>query len=295
MNFTERYFSTRIHVWGGLGSQLYALNCYLILREKFPRKRFVFVFHSSGITKRSHELKFQQMDIKNIVIDDFRLTSFINFNPSQFKRIIHYFRKGFKKALEFCGILFSFENIESLSRAKYWFFSVRGHYSNLPINQDRMKVILSLIQENSDSSEKNQDQNIGIGVHLRLGDLLQLEDKSPTDKHKLFAVIAREIDDINFGQKITIFSDSNNSEVYKYLKNSNFDNLQFSVRNESTFSTIFILNHAKVFVGTNSKISIWILLSRLYLGKSKNYVPSELEKAIEKNIAFPNLNSFSIY
>ena len=45
--------SLEIHIWGGLGSQLYALS--LGLRNDFEKRRVVLVFHNSGVTKRNRE------------------------------------------------------------------------------------------------------------------------------------------------------------------------------------------------------------------------------------------------
>ena len=46
----------KIHIWGGLGSQLYALALKIDLQKKFKTRKVVLVFHNSGVTRRDAEL-----------------------------------------------------------------------------------------------------------------------------------------------------------------------------------------------------------------------------------------------
>ena len=61
----------KIHCWGGLGSQLLALNYYLRITEKFPNKRVVLVLHTGGITARNSEIDFLSSKVNMLKVDDF--------------------------------------------------------------------------------------------------------------------------------------------------------------------------------------------------------------------------------
>jgi hypothetical protein len=64
----------RVHCWGGLGSQLYALSTVHDLKLKYPKRRIKLVLHTSGVTKRLSELDFiHNIDFEIVQINDFHL------------------------------------------------------------------------------------------------------------------------------------------------------------------------------------------------------------------------------
>ena len=65
----------KIHCWGGLGSQLLALNYYLRVQELYPRKRINLVLHTGGITARNSEIDFLSNKINLLKVDDYRAGS----------------------------------------------------------------------------------------------------------------------------------------------------------------------------------------------------------------------------
>ena len=48
----------RVHCWGGLGSQLFALAHAYELRKKFPKRKIMLFLHTSGVSERFSELDF---------------------------------------------------------------------------------------------------------------------------------------------------------------------------------------------------------------------------------------------
>ena len=60
-----------IHIWGGLGSQLYGLNCALLVSELLPGKKIFLVFHSGGVTERNLELKLDKLKFDYEIIQDY--------------------------------------------------------------------------------------------------------------------------------------------------------------------------------------------------------------------------------
>ena len=66
----------RVHSWGGLGSQLFALSLIFDLVRKFPKKRIELIHHTAGVTRRLFELDFMlSPKIQLIVKDDFTIKS----------------------------------------------------------------------------------------------------------------------------------------------------------------------------------------------------------------------------
>ena len=74
-----KYFSfipIRVHCWGGLGSQLYALSTAYDLKIKYPKRKIKLVLHTGGVTKRVSELDFiPTSDFDLIQINDFQARS----------------------------------------------------------------------------------------------------------------------------------------------------------------------------------------------------------------------------
>ena len=47
----------KVHSWGGLGSQLFALSLIYDLKKKHPRIKVSLIHHTSGISERKFELE----------------------------------------------------------------------------------------------------------------------------------------------------------------------------------------------------------------------------------------------
>ena len=67
----------RVHCWGGLGSQLFALAHAYELRRKFPNRKILLLLHTSGETERYSELGFLgNSEFKIQQVKDFKKSSF---------------------------------------------------------------------------------------------------------------------------------------------------------------------------------------------------------------------------
>ena len=128
--------SLKIHCWGGLGSQLLALNYYLRVQELYPRKRIILVLHTGGITARNSEIDFLSNKINLLKVDDYRAgsndkqshttdsNSIFNFVKASIKSLANYFK-------------FVITDDKRVLKVKFWTFSVRCTYtSNILRKQD---------------------------------------------------------------------------------------------------------------------------------------------------------------
>ena len=257
----------KIHCWGGLGSQLLALNYYLRITEKFPNKRVVLVLHTGGITARNSEIDFLSSKVNMLKVDDF----YNNFDKKliQNKRFVS-IKTLLKTFIKFLGDFFRFmiTDDNKVYLVRPWTYSVRCAYtSNVLRKQDvvRMADILGIT---SNSSEQNF-----TGVHYRMGDLPTLKPSAlvPLDS------ISKIINDLNKAgaviDKVRIYSDS-------IIENSNLQlpkEIDSNWKSVDTLQTISELSKARYFIGTSSKVSLWVAIFRWALNTPGDvYLPTSI-------------------
>ena len=166
----------KIHCWGGLGSQLLALNYYLRVQEMFPGKRIILVLHTGGITARSSEIDFLSSKINLLKVDDYRASSNSKKLHNSDSKSIFSFIKIYVKFLA-NYFRFMITDDRKVFKVRFWTYSVRCTYtSNVLRKQDivRMAGILGI---DSNSLEQNF-----LGVHYRMGDLPTLKPSALASK-----------------------------------------------------------------------------------------------------------------
>jgi hypothetical protein len=275
----------RVHCWGGLGSQLFAYNLLLDISRRYPHRKSVLIIHSGGVTYREPEIQFLLEDHDFRFDDDFVPKS----NPRTSKVRIRYtnrvrdFTKGlFQKFLVLSGF-FGFCNTDlEFERMKPWVLSIRGHYTHRKVLPSNLEVIIRRAQAAGLESPKGPAQNKVIGVQYRLGDLLNISTKSPINAERIkerIQDIAKEYPDF----KTEIYSDVNSTA--KNLLGS-FKNQEFV--NAGAWNTICRLTCNHIFIGTNSKISEWVVIFRLSNNpKSLAFLPADFRLEVLKAISNP--------
>lgn len=254
----------RVHSWGGLGSQLYVLALVYDLGKRYPKKKIQLVHHTSGVTRRLFELG-SILDPKTSLklIDDYKSDEGIDQSKSK-KRIKHLLIKTIKKTLETLYIFINFDLNSDINKIKPWTTIIRGHYSKRSISNEFLSDCVEKFTNNNSYFPSKT-----LIIHYRLGDLIDLPNKSIITPDSVIVKI-RKIVEIEKLEQILVYSDTI-SEAEKLLfpiKNL-CESIEFS--NESTFIVIENAIRAKYFIGTNSKVSIWISNLRKY----KN-LPTEL-------------------
>jgi hypothetical protein len=265
-----RYLSPhiKIHVWGGFGSQLFALVMAWRISSKFKYRRVKLVFHSSGVTERIRELPSEWLqNVSFIEVKDFVNTP-PSEKPSQSKIAVKVDKTRFLGILLFSGILARANSDKELNRLKPWVLEVRGHYTDLKVNDIELSRLRTLIGIDLEASEINC-----CSVHYRLGDLMHLESKSYIDPKRIQNIL-----DNYFDKKlpIRIFSDSSQNDVVKLINNL-LDENRTSYFALSPIETIRSCFYSREFLGTNSKISLWIATFRLHGASGLTAIPFELQ------------------
>lgn len=252
----NRLNKVQIHCWGGLGSQLNAWATAEAIKQKFKHKSVAIILHTGGVTKRISEIDFLSPRFEIKIIDDFH-------NKSEDNNYLHRFRafvnRMLKWILDKIGLILNDEQDSILYRVKMWTLSLRGHYSNETLSEQVIYAMLMEIEKYKNQAIKSSLNSTNIlGIHYRLGDLLELKEKSfvsPEVLGKFF---------LNFYSTHVI------DHVYVYSDSPKFAQISLGTYLESStkyldkeiWNTLVELCNYKYFIGTNSKISIWVSLFR---------------------------------
>jgi hypothetical protein len=257
----------KIHCWGGLGSQLLALNYYLRIVEMFPNKRVVLVLHTGGITARNSEIDFLSSKVNMLKVDDF----YDNFDKKiiQNRRFVS-LKTLLKTLIKFLGDYFKFiitdDNKVYLIRP--WTYSVRCTYTSNILRKQDIVYMADILGITSNISEQNF-----TGVHYRMGDLPTLKPSALVPLDSISKVINDLVKDGAVIDKVRIYSDS-------IIENSNLQLLKeidTEWKSVDTLQTISELSKARYFIGTSSKVSLWVAIFRWALNTPEDvYLPTSI-------------------
>lgn len=254
--------SMRVHSWGGLGSQLYALNFIFNTRAKFPNKKFVLIQHTSGFTLRRADLDF--LDVPYIKIkekDDFYKPS-SSTGPKKINVKV-LLKKIIKKKLSSTGVYLFDEVFEEPTKIYKRTLGIRSSYTKAIINENLLDY---LIEKFTSGFKSNNYKSNSLAIHYRLGDLLELQVK-PISSPDLIVEKIVQILQFNKIESVNVYSDSID-EAKDRLDFSNFD-FQVNFVECSPFEVLSQCFSSDYFIGTGSKISIWVYRLREFDNKKK--------------------------
>lgn len=275
----RNYPPLKIHVWGGLGSQLFAVALVFHLKNKFPRRDLIIVLHSSGVTRRSPEVLNLFPEFNYIEVDDFSgRTSHDSGVP---RKSVKRWVIELARFLALSSGLLAEENNETTRRAYPWTLSIRGHYFHRPISPAFIQTLASRLEATCDA-----DFSLLIheaAVHFRLGDLLELSNKKPIKSERISQVL-QNLDNVKV---VKVLSDSPEKALLLLKEKSNGKSLQ--ALDLKTPETLLVGSRSNIFVGTSSKISYWVTLMRLINSPGKStYMPSEDTDILKMISTTPN-------
>jgi hypothetical protein len=257
----------QIHCWGGFGSQLFAwFKAYKIL-DSYPNRQIVLVFHTSGVTERPLELNLNFPSINVQQVHDFNLHVSSEPLRNNLQIISALCSRKFKKALEVLGFVI-FDDGDS--RVKSWTLQIRSHYSHEEIPKETFLRFLEILKIQIGESE-NEEANLPA-IQYRLGDLVSIADKSPISPDR-FSHFLERLD------AVMVFTDS--PELVEDLFQE-IPNLEICAVNAEPWETILVCAQRGEFLGTNSKLSIWIAILRaICTPELKTWMPKELSSNIK--------------
>ena len=257
----------KIHCWGGLGSQLLALNYYLRVQELYPRKRIILVLHTGGITARNSEIDFLSNKINLLKVDDYRAGSNDKQSHTTDSNSIFNFVKASIKPLA-NNFRFVITDDKKVLKVKFWTFSVRCTYTSNILRKQDIVHMADILGITSNSAEQNF-----TGVHYRMGDLPTLKPSALVPLDSISKIINDLIKAGAVIDKVRIYSDS-------IIDNSNLQlpkEIDSEWKSVDTLQTISELSKAQYFIGTSSKVSLWVAIFRWALNTAGNvYLPSSI-------------------
>jgi hypothetical protein len=141
-------------------------------------------------------------------------------------------------------------------KVRFWTYSIRCTYTSNILRKQDIVHMAGILGIDSKSSEQNF-----LGVHYRMGDLPTLKPSALVPLNSISIVVNELIKAGAVFGKVKIYSDS-------IVDNSNLQlpkEIDFEWISVETLQTIRELSKAKYFVGTNSKVSLWVAIFRLCL------------------------------
>jgi hypothetical protein len=255
----------RIHCWGGFGSQLNALAVAYDLIQRFPKRKIEIVIRTGGMHNAEFELTELQLNEFNVkekkILPEITGARILGSQVkiSRFKSIIKFWLEKF-------GIFATCDSRDLFNSVKPWVVTIRGSYNYLP-SPDFMDYLINKLQIKKFDSFANNNV-----VHYRLGDLLTLNTKSPIGKDKILDQMKKCKDLANNNSFIIMSSDPD--VAYRKFSNLEETFIITSIFVNATEVLKYGINSA-TFIGTNSKMSLWVVILRVYLKIRGNFLPNE--------------------
>lgn len=287
--FGNAFFPIELHCWGGLGSQLFALVAASRIKVLFPRRRVKLVFHSSGVSRRTLELPVESLsDFEVQIIDDFLIRTESK-TEMVAKRIRSSIRLTLRRIFNWTGILSTLNCEADFSSIRKWVLQIRGHYTRLNLTNTEVFMVNQLLNSPSILGDQVISE---LAIHFRLGDLRQLSIKSFVSEGSIQSIMTK----FRCNSLIRVFSESTEIEVleaWPHLKN--YTDIQIHQLNPYETATHCI--NSINFIGTSAKLSIWIAVIRIALGKEeKTALPITLGPTVRDLLLnFPHQEKLILY
>ena len=162
------------------------------------------------------------------------------------------------------------ENDGNSRKVRSWTLSVRGHYFHRQVSSDFLNLLYSRLERQHQGLVSHY-QFIDV-IHYRLGDLMALSEKKPINPGQ----IVKALSNLEHNEEIIVFSDSTNIAID--LLGRAASEIQFVGSDLPSSQILLASSNAKIFIGTSSKISYWIIALR-------NSIDQELSSSM------PNIDS----
>lgn len=262
----------RVHSWGGFGSQLNTIALVHDLSNRFPKRKIEILMRTGGVHGATFELEDLGLNDLNITNLQIRKSNVISENielDSKLRKLKTLLKYGLYKS----GLYSSCNSREDFNSLKPWILTIRGSYNFYPSDSFLDYLSKKLKSDYNDSYSK---YNL---IHYRLGDLITLQTKKPIEEEVIIEQ-AKQVFLSNLNPKFCVIS--SDPEIAKnkfaafnlpykidflYVKPS--DVLKFGLRGTS-------------FIGTNSKMSIWVVMLRLHSKAGFNLLPRDFKKYFDK-------------
>jgi hypothetical protein len=275
-----------VHCWGGYGSQLVCL--FFVWRlEKQMNRRIQIVFHTSGVTYRKLEIEPFLGSIQFRIIDDFAKSQIgQNSTKDEFEISRLSFKSKAAQLVKFLLNNFGFVLTPSdrfssslLEKTRPWTISIRHHYSNEMLTEEVLHQFIKSCKQVSLISPLCASPPLPMTLHFRLGDLLSITEKDPVSVERLARCVSSAISGSEV-MSLAVFSDSPTEAEKLMRKNVDESTRIESVSTSDVHTEICKMASSEIFIGTNSKISMFAAIFCVQLNSGVAYLPIELKNQL---------------
>ena len=267
-----------VHSWGGFGSQLFTAYVILKVQKRYPGRRIKVIVHTSGVTRRVSEFEFTKLGVTVVQVEDFESIK------SQRRAVINPQNQSFSTVKFLKKIAFSVMRLlrfvqtadtnKSFDSVSIWTLALRGHYTRLSIDHELITSLYKILFDNKDFQKSTINSAI---IHYRLGDLMNLVEKSPISPERVERVLEL------VGPKMEsakVLSDSSEDEYRKFVTGSRVLS-SLTLKNLEPLPSLWLCITSIVFVGTGAKLSLWAAIFRDIVHNEHSFLPNELKWAEE--------------
>lgn len=280
----------KVHCWGGFGSQLFALALVLDIERHYKSRKIHIDFHTSGVTERKVEISDYLYGFSYSQVRDYnsKNTEFFSYrSKSNFFRLM---RNLYKHLLVILRILVYIDE-KDLKYIRPWTLQIRGHYSYRKIDVETFETLMSFLKINS--HDFFLDENFRYVFQYRLGDLVFLKTKDYVNLNLLEPIFENLMKTDSSTKIIACLTDS--PELAKVSLAKYEFLFQSIVLCKTPNDTIDLGFRSEIFIGTNSKISLWIVILRLIYNKGLCFLPNELLWNVRKVVPHSVENNLKGY
>jgi len=276
----------RVHAWGGLGSQLFAVALIYDLKRSFPKRRTILVLHEGGVTKRISEIDalftfIKKKKILDYVVPESKFDFQSNSISVQFEKE-RIRNSKIRNLLLLFGFLSLANTNEEFSRIRFWVMTIRGHYSYRTLCKESLNQIYTEIQIASYAPPELKELRDSVALHYRLGDLTKLSSKGPVEENELKMILSS----LKEHQKLKCILFSDSPKLASKRLAGAWSQKKIITVDVDSVKMLWLASNSKIFIGTNSKLSIWAALFKILENvNSTIYMPKLLMNNFENLLA----------
>ena len=163
---------------------------------------------------------------------------------------------------------------QSFDSVSLWTLALRGHYTRLTLDKELISSLYKILFDNRGFQKSTNGSAI---IHYRLGDLINLVEKSPISPERVEKVLELAGPKI---ESIKVLSDSSESEYRNFVTGSRVLS-SLTVENLEPLPSLWLCITSNVFIGTGTKLSLWTAIFRDIMHNERSFLPNELKWAEE--------------
>lgn len=285
----------RLHAWGGLGAQLTSLFVKKYIESKYKLVKVTIALHNDpnfdfSYSQNGLELRDSEADLE--VFQDYLVPKHLRSFNYSYKTILFSYLNKIANMIRWR--MFQVDHIGSLRQWEPSQFIKNLEVSNVSLDCD-----IKDLKYFSDYLELNGQCLPTLVLHWRLGDLYTRSSKSAGDQFAIADIYLFFLENYSFESKY-VFTESpdlaKNLLETRAIEATIFENVKFIGMGLPAWELLSAGCTASIFVGTYSKLSLWVAAIRSANGrKNQTYLPSGIEGEFYRLFPMFPKNTIQVY